>query len=149
MTGRVPHPAPPALDRSVPGVDRTPPARDRALLGLDRTLAALADPHRRQVVDLLRERPRRAGELAEVVRLSFPAMSRHLRTLRECSLVDEARDPFDSRVRIYRLRPQPMAELKAWLEQTETLWVRQLSAFGAHLQKTQKAEKMGKEKKRR
>ncbi len=140
-----PHaPARASIDR-----DRTLADPDRTLRSLDRTLAALADPHRRQVVDLLRERPRRAGELAEVVRLSFPAMSRHLRTLRECSLVDEARDPFDSRVRIYRLRPQPMAELKAWLEQTETLWVRQLSAFGAHLQKTQKAEKMGKEKKRR
>ncbi len=140
MTGRVPHPAPPALDRSVPGVDRTPPARDRALLGLDRTLAALADPHRRRVVDLLREQPRRAGELAEAVRLSFPAMSRHLRTLRECSLVEEERDPFDSRVRIYRLRPQPMAELKAWLERTEALWTRQLAAFKAHLLQAEKTK---------
>ena len=48
---------------------------------LDRTLAALADPHRRRVVDLLRDRPRRAGELAEAARISFPAMSRHLKTL--------------------------------------------------------------------
>ncbi len=146
MTARAPARAATERDRTLADPDRTLRSLDRTLHNLDRTLAALADPHRRQVVDLLRDRPRRAGELAEVVRISFPAMSRHLRTLRECSLVDEARDPFDSRVRIYRLRPQPMAELKAWLEQTETLWVRQLSAFGAHLQKTQKAEK---EKKRR
>ena len=106
--------------------------------GLDRTLAALADPHRRRVVDLLRERPHRAGELAEVVRISFPAMSRHLRTLRKSGLVDEARDEFDSRVRIYRLKPEAMAELKAWLAETDALWTRQLTAFKAHLQKAKK-----------
>jgi len=105
---------------------------------LDRTLAALADPCRRRVVDLLCERPRRAGELAEATKISFPAMSRHLKTLRESGLVEEDRDGFDSRVRIYRLRNKPMVELKAWLEETETLWMQQLSAFRAHLQKTRK-----------
>lgn len=102
---------------------------------LDRTLAALAAPCRRQIVDLLRERPRRAGELADATRTSFPAMSRHLRALRESGLVDEARDAFDSRVRVYRLRPGPMSELKAWLEQTDALWARQLGAFKAHVRK--------------
>ena len=106
--------------------------------GLDRTLAALADPHRRQVVDLLRERPHRAGELAQAARISFPAMSRHLRTLRKSGLVEEDRDEFDSRVRMYRLRPDAMAELKKWLAETDALWARQLSAFKAHLQKTGK-----------
>lgn len=105
---------------------------------LDRTLAALADPDRRQVIDLLRERPLRAGELAEAVQISFPAMSRHLKTLRESGLVEEDRDGFDSRVRIYRLRSEPMTDLKAWLEETETLWMRQLKALRAHLQKTKK-----------
>lgn len=100
---------------------------------LDRTLAALADPHRRRVVDLLRDRPRRAGELAEATRISFPAMSRHLKTLRQSGLVEEDRDEFDSRVRIYRLRTEPMTALKAWLEATETMWTRQLLAFKTHL----------------
>jgi len=103
--------------------------------GLDRTLAALADPHRRRVVDLLRERPHRAGELAEAARISFPAMSRHLRTLRRSGLVDEDRDEFDSRVRIYRLRPEAMMDLKTWLAETDALWARQLAALKAHLQK--------------
>jgi DNA-binding transcriptional ArsR family regulator len=103
---------------------------------LDRTLAALADPYRRRAVDLLRERPRRAGELAEAMQIAFPLMSRHLKTLRESGLVEEDRDQFDSRVRIYRLRPGPMADLKVWLEETETLWSRQLLALKAHLQKT-------------
>ena len=106
--------------------------------GLDRTLAALADPHRRRVVDLLRERPHRAGELAQAARISFPAMSRHLKTLRRSGLVAEERDEFDSRVRIYRLRPEAMAELKTWLADTDALWARQLSALKAHLQKTKK-----------
>lgn len=105
---------------------------------LDRTLAALADPHRRRVVDLLRERPRRAGELAEATALSFPAMSRHLKTLRVSGVVEEDRDAFDSRVRIYRLNTKPMTELKTWLEETEQLWTSQLAAFRAHLQKTGK-----------
>jgi DNA-binding transcriptional ArsR family regulator len=103
---------------------------------LDRTLAALADPHRRRVIDLLVERPRRAGELAKATRISFPAMSRHLKVLRRSELVEEERDELDSRVRIYRLRPEPIAELKAWLADTEALWVRQLAAFRVHLQRT-------------
>jgi DNA-binding transcriptional ArsR family regulator len=106
--------------------------------GLDQTLAALADPHRKRVVDLLRERPHRAGELAQAVRISFPAMSRHLKTLRKSGLVEEDRDEFDSRVRIYRLRPEAMTELKAWLAETDALWARQLGSFRAHLQKTRK-----------
>ena len=103
--------------------------------GLDETLAALADPCRRQVVDLLRESPRRAGDLAAAARVSFPTMSRHLRTLRASGLVEEERDEFDSRVRIYRLRPQPMADLKKWLQETEALWSRQLEALRDHLRK--------------
>jgi DNA-binding transcriptional ArsR family regulator len=105
---------------------------------IDRTLAALADPYRRRVVDLLRDRPRRAGELAEAMQIAFPLMSRHLKTLRESGLVEEDRDQFDSRVRIYRLRPGPMSDLKVWLEETEALWSRQLLALKAHLQKSRK-----------
>jgi DNA-binding transcriptional ArsR family regulator len=101
---------------------------------LDRTLAALADPHRRRVVELLGERPRPAGELARALGLSAPSMSRHLRTLRQSGLVAETHPAFDARVRIYALRAQPMSELKAWLEQGERLWADQLEAFRRHLE---------------
>jgi DNA-binding transcriptional ArsR family regulator len=101
---------------------------------LDRTLAALADPYRRQVVDLLRERPRRAGELAEAMGLSAPAMSRHLRTLRMSGLIAESHPEFDARVRVYALQRAPMVELKAWLEQAEQLWTDQLVAFKAKVE---------------
>jgi len=101
---------------------------------IDRTLAALADPARRQVVELLRERPHRAGELATATGLSAPAMSRHLRALRTSGLVEESHPQFDARVRIYRLRPEPMTQLKTWLDETEQLWTQQLAAFKAHLE---------------
>jgi DNA-binding transcriptional ArsR family regulator len=74
---------------------------------LDGILAALADPHRRRVIDLLSERPRRASELAKAAGLSPPAMSRHLRSLRQAGLVEE----------------------------TERLWAQQLAAFKAHLER--------------
>ena len=101
---------------------------------LDDTLSALADPHRRRVVELLRERPRRAGELAEATGLTPPAMSRHLRTLRRCGLVEETSPDFDARVRVYQLRPEPMVHLMRWLEETERMWSAQLLAFKAHLE---------------
>ena len=102
---------------------------------LDRTLAALADPHRRRVVELLRERPRRAGELSEAVGLTPPAMSRHLKTLRQSGLVEESHPEFDARVRVYQLRAEPMVDLIRWLEQTERMWSAQLAAFKAHLER--------------
>jgi DNA-binding transcriptional ArsR family regulator len=106
-----------------------------AATDLDRTLAALADPHRRRVIELLRDRPRRAGELAEGVGLNPSALSRHLRTLKAGGLIEETHPEFDARIRIYALKPAPMATLKAWLEQTERLWTEQLAAFKAHLER--------------
>lgn len=102
---------------------------------IDRTLTALADPHRRKVVDLLARGPRPAGELAREVGLAPPAMSRHLRHLRESGLVEESHPEFDARVRIYALRPEPMTHLLRWLEESERLWTEQLSAFKAHLER--------------
>lgn len=105
------------------------------LSGLDRTLAALADPYRRQAVDLLSRGPRSAGELAQALDLPAPAMSRHLRALRQSDIVEERSAAYDARVRIYRLRPEPMADLKAWLEAAERMWAEQLLAFKAHLER--------------
>jgi DNA-binding transcriptional ArsR family regulator len=102
---------------------------------IDRTLAALADPHRRRAVDLLAKAPRAAGELARELGLPAPAMSRHLRALRESGLVEESHPDFDARVRIYALRPEPMTHLLRWLEESERLWSEQLAAFKAHVEK--------------
>src|SRR6478672_4244843 len=99
---------------------------------LDVTLTALADPTRRHVVELLRQRPRRAGELAAAVAMSGPAMSRHLRVLRASGLVEvepEADARHDARVRVYRLRPEPFVTLQEWLDQVQAFWTDQLDAF--------------------
>ena len=102
---------------------------------LDDTLSALADPTRRRVVDLLRKRPRRAGELAAAFKVSAPAMSRHLRVLRTRGLVEEERVEDDARVRVYRLRKEPFRDLQAWLAEVETFWADQLRAFKAHAER--------------
>jgi DNA-binding transcriptional ArsR family regulator len=102
---------------------------------LDRTLAALADPRRRAVVELLRRGPRAAGDLARDLGVSPSLMSRQLRALRESGIVEDSHPDFDTRVRVYALRPRPMIELMAWLEETERMWSAQLTAFKAHLEK--------------
>ena len=109
---------------------------------IDTTLAALADPTRRQVVELLRQRPYRAGELAAATSISGPAMSRHLRILRAGGLVEVEEEPadFDARLRVYRLRPEPFLALGAWLDQVQAFWTDQLGAFKAHVERTQKGE---------
>lgn len=87
------------------------------------------------MIELLRERPHRAGELAEAVGLNPPALSRHLRTLKASGLIEETHPQFDARVRVYSLRPQPMADLKRWVDETEQLWSAQLAAFKAHIER--------------
>lgn len=103
---------------------------------LDRTFAALADPTRRGVIDLLRKRPRRAGELAEAFSISPPAMSRHLRLLRTTGLVEEDHQGEDARVRVYRLRPERFKELHRWLRDVEAYWAGELDAFKEHAERT-------------
>ena len=101
---------------------------------LDRTLAALADPSRRRVVELLRKQPHSAGELAVGVGLTPAALSRHLKTLKTAGLVEDSHPALDARVRVYQLRPAPMSDLKNWLAQTEALWADQLAAFKTYLE---------------
>jgi len=81
------------------------------------TLAALADPTRQLIVDLLRQGPRRAGELATAARVSPAALSRHLRVLRSRGLVEVDGVDADARLRVYRLRREPFVALQAWLDQ--------------------------------
>jgi DNA-binding transcriptional ArsR family regulator len=107
-----------------------------AATAVDHTLAALADPVRRRAVELLAERPRRAGELATAVGVSPPVMSRHLRVLREAALVDEEHPPFDARVRIYSLRSARMTELRSWLADAEAGWSEQLAALKEHVERS-------------
>jgi DNA-binding transcriptional ArsR family regulator len=103
---------------------------------IDRTFAALADPTRRRVIDLLRSGERRAGELADALAMSPPAMSRHLRILRTSGLVEEAHDGDDARVRRYRLRQRPFTHMREWLDEVERFWAGELAAFKQHAERT-------------
>ena len=109
--------------------------KSQSAVALDETLLALADPVRRQVVEMLKVRPRRAGEIARALDIGNPAMSKHLRVLRACALVEEERGATDARVRVYRLRPERFAELKDWLEDVQTFWSDQLASFKAAAEK--------------
>jgi DNA-binding transcriptional ArsR family regulator len=92
---------------------------------------AIADPTRRDILDLLRAGERSAGEIAECFPVSRPAISRHLRVLREAGLVRERRE---AQSRIYRLDPRPLAELDRWLEHYRVFWTARLQSLKHHVE---------------
>jgi DNA-binding transcriptional ArsR family regulator len=94
------------------------------------TFELLAEPTRRRILDLLLERARPVGELVELVGLSQPGVSKHLRILREGGLV---RARADAQRRIYEVRPEPLADVDAWLEPYRRLWAGRLDALERHL----------------
>ena len=92
---------------------------------------ALAEPHRRQILDLLRGGERPAGELVQSLQLSQPGVSKHLKVLREVGLVAvRAR----GKQRLYALRPEPLAEIDQWLEPYRAFWSQRLDALERHLE---------------
>ena len=93
---------------------------------MDAVLQALSDPSRRTMLEVLRDHPATVGELAELLPIARPGVSRHLRVLREAGLVEVQQD---AQWRIYRLRPEPMAELDAWLDDYRALWSQRLDAL--------------------
>ena len=99
---------------------------------LDETFVALGDPARLAVIRLLRKQPRRSSDIAAVLSLSRPTTSRHLGVLRKVGLVEETTSEDDARGREYRLRPQPFARMRTWLDELEAFWEDQLGSFKAH-----------------
>ena len=91
----------------------------------------LAEPSRRTILDVLRDGERPVGDLVEHLRLSQPAVSKHLRVLREAGLVEVRTD---AQRRLYRIRPEPLAEIDEWLEPYRALWTRSLDALERHLE---------------
>ena len=99
-------------------------------------MQALADPSRRTVLEILRDHPATAGELAEALPIARPGVSRHLRVLREAGLVDVRQE---AQRRIYTLRPQPLAEVDDWLEDYRALWRHRLDALHTEIARGRKA----------
>lgn len=96
----------------------------------DRTWTALADPHRRAMLDVLRVRDCAVGELVEQLRLTQPQASKHLRVLRDAGLVQVRKD---AQRRVYAVDHRPMAELDAWLAPYRKRWNDSLDLLGRHL----------------
>ena len=94
------------------------------------TFQVLAEPSRQAILDLLRDGERPVGELVDQLHLSQPAVSKHLRVLREAGMV-QARA--DAQRRLYRIRPEPLAELDAWLATYRSLWTTHLDRLEEHL----------------
>jgi DNA-binding transcriptional ArsR family regulator len=94
------------------------------------TFAILAEPSRRAILALLATTERSVGDLEQQLRLSQPSVSKHLRVLREAGLV-EAR--IDAQRRLYRLRPEPLMEVDAWLAPFRRFWSAHLDALERHL----------------
>jgi len=99
--------------------------------------SALADPNRRALLELLRERPRPVGELVDRLGLTQPGTSKHLRVLREAGLVQVR---VEAQRRVYAVDPGPLAELDVWLAPYRRLWNDSLDALGRHLDRTPSEE---------
>ncbi len=94
----------------------------------------LAEPHRRRILDLLREGQRSAGDLVTAVGISQPGLSKHLRVLRDAGLV---RSTIDGQRRMYTLRPEGLAAVEAWLAPYRRFWTDRLDALDTHLSQEQ------------
>jgi DNA-binding transcriptional ArsR family regulator len=94
-------------------------------------IAVLAESNRRRILDLLRDGERPVGELVERLGLTQPAVSKHLRVLRSAGLVEVRTD---AQRRLYRIRPDPLVELDAWLEPYRRLWSARLDRLERHLE---------------
>ena len=103
---------------------------------MDAVLHALADESRRTVLEILRSRPASAGELAEVLPIARPGVSRHLRVLREAGLVEVRQE---AQRRIYSLRPEALIEVDEWLADYRALWQSRLDALHTEIARGKKA----------
>jgi DNA-binding transcriptional ArsR family regulator len=100
------------------------------ILGMASTFEVLAEPRRREILDLLRDGERPVGDLVERLALTQPTVSKHLKVLRGAGLVEVRRD---AQRRLYRLRLEPLTEVDAWLAPYRRMWTDSFDALERHL----------------
>jgi DNA-binding transcriptional ArsR family regulator len=111
---------------------------------MESAFGIIAEPNRRAILSLLASSERSVGEIEQRLRMPQPSVSKHLRVLREAGFV-EAR--VDAQRRVYRIRPQPLEEVDAWLAPFRRFWSGHLDALERHLDRTDKApHRKGKKK---
>lgn len=97
---------------------------------MESSFAIVAEPNRRAILSLLLDAERSVGELERELRLSQPAVSKHLRVLREAGFVEST---VDAQRRLYRLKPEPLQEVDDWLAQFRRFWSTHIDALERHL----------------
>src|SRR5262247_1676110 len=103
---------------------------------VESSFAIVAEPNRRAILSLLLSSERSVGEIERALRLSQPSVSKHLRVLREAGFVESR---IEAQRRLYRLRPEPLMELHAWLVPFRRFWSKHVDALERHLEKMEKA----------
>lgn len=114
--------------------------------GMVSVFEVVAEPNRRAILGLLATSQRSVGEIEERLRMSQPAVSKHLRILREAGFVEST---VAAQRRLYRLRPEPLQELDAWLAQFRQLWSRHVDALERHLDRREKSNAVNSSKRRK
>jgi len=103
----------------------------------------IAEPNRRAILDLLLSSHRSVGEIERQLRMPQPAVSKHLRVLREAGFVEST---VDAQRRLYRLRPEPLRELDAWIQPFRRFWSPHLDALERHLDRMEQSEQARKKR---
>ena len=104
---------------------------------MDTVFEVIAEPHRRAIISLLVSSPLSVGDIERELRMSQPTVSKHLRVLRDAGFVEAK---VDAQRRLYRLRPEPLQEIDAWLEQFRRFWSAHVDALERHLDRMQEAK---------
>ena len=105
------------------------------------SFAAIAEPNRRAILGLLASSERSVGDIERRLRMPQPSVSKHLRVLREAGLVESRTD---AQRRVYRIRPEPLQEVDAWLAPFRRFWAARVDALERHLDRMEQAQRKGK-----
>ena len=110
---------------------------------MESAFTVIAEPNRRAILNLLAYSHRSVGEIERLLRMSQPTVSKHLRVLRDAGLVEAE---VDAQRRLYRLKPEPLKEVEAWLAPFRRFWSRHVDALEKHLDRMEKSPVKGKKR---
>lgn len=113
---------------------------------MESAFAIIAEPSRRAILSLLATSARSVGDIEERLRLPQPSVSKHLRVLREAGFVEST---VDAQRRLYRLRPEPLQEVDAWLAQFRRFWSAHVNALERHLDRTDQSTRTKRKRRNR